>query len=189
MATATVVFSGPGFNPITGGTAPNFTYQNYAEFTTSFRPPSNISGRSCYLKVTNICCMARGADEQNVQLDEFNTYFLTCDLPQPYSFASINDTTDALTGTMINRLGRNKVVAVFMTGGAIKADATQWVFAPAEANLLGQSRILVEIPNGPQTITFQLWKATEKMTQELNSMTIVCEITPIDTGVSPDLPI
>lgn len=133
--------------------------------------------------------MARGSGGENVRLDEFNTYFLTCDLPQPYSFASINDVNGALVGTLINRQGRNNVIAMFTTGGAVKADATQWVFAPGEANVTGPTRILVEIPNGPQMITFRLYKATEKMVDKLVNMTIMCEITPIDTGVAPDIPI
>jgi len=181
MSTATVVFSGPALNP---------QGQNCAEFTTIFRPPSNISGRSCYLKITNLCCMARGSLGENVLIDDFNTYFLTCDLPQPCSSASINDVNGALEGTMINRQGKNRVVATFMSGGVVTTGSGSTpVYRPAEAMVLGPTRILVDIPNGPQTITFQLWKATEKMVDSLNNLTIMCEITPVDTGMASDIPI
>jgi len=178
MATATAVFCGEA--KLNG---------SCAELKTIFRPPSNIYGRSCYLKVTNVCCMQAGTLGENVQLDEFNVYFLTCDLPQPYSFASINDQSSAVPGSLINQMTRNRVISTFMTGGAFEPDAGHWVFAPSEGQVNGPTRILVEIPNGPQEITFQVWKANELMTDSLRVLAITCEITPIDTGVVPDIPI
>lgn len=177
MATATVIFSGPAY----------LKNNAYAELTTTFRPPSNVNGRSCYLKVTNICCLTAAGP-----LDPFNVYFLTCDLPQPYSYASINENDIpgiTSTPTMFNPGGRNRVIHTFTTGGDIEPHTSHYLYWPPECQITDPIRILVEIPNGPQSITFQLWKATEAVTHALTNMTIMAELTPIDTGVHTDLSI
>lgn len=302
MATATLLFSDYADLDYSG---------RFVEMKKSFYPPSNISGRSCYLKVTNVSMIAHthGGTKKTTRptnvLDEFSTYFVTVDLPQPYSFASVNDSvlpiptfielpasqtmtftnldilappntapvfipagkytpsqlallikTDlellpAITGTidvvwdetnhyfvfttnasfqlegdlcsylkipspttssLVNAVetiiggtldhfydagvlqmqnARNNIIATFTTGGVIELPDKDdyFVYYPSEAKVLSPTRILVEMPYGPQDLTFRVWKSNGTMSGPVDNLTVMCEATPIDTGYTPDIAI
>lgn len=159
MATSTIIFSAP---------APEISGRN--EFTTSFLPPNNVSGRSCYLKVCNIAAMRA----HNQHLEPYTTYMLTMDFPQPMSFGSINDSvayTAPSDGRLIEKQCRNRVVAFFNTG---KETAAYTSIFP---------RVMVEIPDGPQYVVVSLWRTDDITTFDLHQLSVMFELTPID---SPD---
>lgn len=168
MATATCILSGEAFN--NGG---------HSEFQTTFIPPINCSGRSCYLKVTNIAAMVA----QSTTLAQFVTFFITMDFSQPFSYGSINNTLLPVPAVNDNRLvekdRRNQVVAMFQTGGiGTNAGNAGGYTLTSQTNF---PRILVEIPDGPQTVTVGLWKAYGSQGQALNQLSVMFELTPIDT--------
>ena len=157
MATATIVFSAPA--PVVSG---------HNEFTTSFLPPNNVSGRSCYLKVTNVAAM-RSA---NNHLTPYTIYMVTMDFPQPYSYGSVNDAvgqTVVNDGKLIERHNRNIVVAMFKTG---KEQTSYTSVFP---------RILVDIPDGPQYVTVGLWRTDGPVTHDKDQLSVIYELTPIDS--------
>lgn len=157
MATATIVFSAPA--PVVSG---------HNEFITSFTPPSNVSGRSCYLKVTNVAAM-RAA---NSHLTPYTIYMVTMDFSQPFSYGSINDPvgqTIANTGQLIERQSKNRVVAMFKTGKEQTAYTS--VFP----------RILVDIPDGPQYVTVGLWRTDGPVQNNKDQLSVIFELTPIDS--------
>lgn len=171
MATATIIFSSPA--PIVDG---------HNEFITNFYPPQNISGRSCYLKVTNVSAVV----DDETCLAYFQNFFITTDLPQPMSFASVNNPVNqvvASDGRLIHRDSRNRVVALLNSGG---------IHGNHQGQLFPQTsfpRILVEIPDGPQQVVVGLWSSYGALTDNLNQLTVVMEITPIDGPDEPDLDI
>lgn len=175
-ATSTIIFS-----------APAALKGSHVEFTTSFRPPQNIRGRSCYLKVTN--CTVTAAD--NAPLLPFKTYFVTMDLPQSSSFASINSHVTQVTptdGSLVSSLGPNRVVHCFSTGGHIVVGAAPVFYSGMQSSQ--SPRILVEIPNGPQDVTVGLYLAKGAIAlAEYSNLTIMFEVTPIDSGERLDLSI
>jgi hypothetical protein len=163
MATATVLLSSPA---IVEG--------NHVEFSTMFYPPSNVAGRSCYLKVTSVSIVHT---KSTTALDPHETYFITMDLPQPYSFASVNAVNNGSAVAFNQDHSRNRVVATFTTG----------LVPPSQ--LITPTRILVDIPSGPQSLTIQVWKACDKITTDYDQVTVFAEITPIDNGFEPDIQI
>lgn len=157
MATATIVFSAPA--PVVSG---------HNEFTTSFIPPSNVSGRSCYLKVCNIAAL----NATSVHLEPYTTYMLTMDFSQPFSYGSINDSVGSVIasdGRIKEKQCRNIVVGLFQT---VKEGTVFQSVYP---------RILVEIPDGPQYIKVGLWRTDAACADDLDQISVLFELTPIDT--------
>jgi len=171
-ATATVIFS-----------APAELVNGHVEYTASFTPPANISGRSCYLKVVSVAVTFSGEED----LSDFSTFFVTMDLPQPFSFASINNALGQATITdkrLVTRDSRNQVVGLYYTGG-VQGDAGGY----SNASPFQYPRILVEIPDGPQYVKIGLHESTGTMTTDVSQLTVLCEITAIDSEDDPVLSI
>lgn len=168
MATATCILSGEAYNN-----------NGHSELLTTFIPPINCSGRSCYLKVTNVCAMVA----QSTTLAQFTTFFVTMDFTQPFSYGSVNNTILPVVTVTDNRLvekdRRNQVVAVFQTGGIGTNAGNAGGYSITTET--GFPRIMVEIPNGPTPVTISLWKAYGSQGQALNQLTVMFELTPIDT--------
>lgn len=80
MATATCVL---------GGRAP--LVNGHIELEVPFNPPQNCSGRSCYLKLTNAVTIDPTAV---TTLNTPNNYYVTLDLPQPFSYCCLNKGPD-----------------------------------------------------------------------------------------------
>lgn len=172
MATATVLFSGPAS-----------LNDGHLESTFNFKPPSNISGRSCYLKVTNVAAMVTGVES----ITAFNTYFITMDLPQPFSYATVNyEISQATPADKRMRIqdGRNNVVAIYSSAGVKTTDGGYNDSSPYNF-----PRILVEIPDGPQYVKVGMWKAAGTITSAISQLTVMFELTPVDGDDEPDLSI
>ena len=152
----------------------------HSEFTTTFIPPINCSGRSCYLKVTAICPMVT----QGTSLSQFVTYFVTMDLPQPFSYASINNSINPVLAVGDKRLvvkdRKSQVVGMFTTGGVGVAGGGGSGGFQTITNT-SFPRILVEIPDGPRDITVGIWKGYGNLGNALEQLSVMFELTPIDT--------
>lgn len=167
MATCTVVLAGPAASQ-----------NGHCEFTTSFVPPHPVSGRSCYLKVTNVAAMR----EQGLNLAQFTTFYVTMDIAQPYSYASINNIIGQPAindGRLVHRDCRNRVVAVISTGGVGTLDEAAGGFS--DQTQCTFPRILVEIPDGPQYVTVGIYKAHGNMSDDIQQLGVVFELTAIDS--------
>lgn len=166
MATCTIVFAGEAT-----------VSDNHVEFTTSFLPPSPVSGRSCYMKVTNVAAM----QEEDVALDQFCTYYVTMNLYQPLSFASVNDTVFQAAfadGRLVHKQSRNQIVGIISTGGVTTSGANAGgLSTQVQANF---PRILVEIPDGPQYVRVGLYKAAGNITNALDQLSVMFELTAND---------
>lgn len=157
MSTATVVIS-----------TPLALYGNCAQAVVDFHPPSNIAGQLCDLQVTTLLA----GNTATTQLASNSTYLVTCSLPQPHSFASVNHPVDIvvnLPDAIHIHNARNTVIAAGSTG-----EVASGLTAGQQ-----QPHCLVEIPHGPEQVTFQLWSTTAAIPEDWDSLTLIMEITPV----------
>lgn len=154
----------------------------YGTMTVPFRPPPNVAGRTCYLRVVNASLM--GKDHFIASVD---TYYITMDLTQSMSYASMNHAiggTTAEPGAFVCQDTPNQVVAMMTTGRQTGAD-TEFL-----GMILGeQPRILVDIPEGPQYVTINVYRGNGALVTGIPHLALFMEITPIDYGARPDLDI
>lgn len=179
MSTATVILSGS-----------TRLVSNHNEFTTTFIPPPNCSGRSCYLKVTNVAAMSSAG----TSLAQFSTFFVTADIPQPFSYGSINNMilpappAPIPDGRLLERDNRNSVIAILTTGGVgLEAGGLSGGFDQGIQSCF--PRILVEIPDGPHYVTIALYNAIGNQGTAMDQLTVMFELTPIDSEYDPQLSI
>jgi hypothetical protein len=176
MATATVLLASPAA-----------LQDGHVEFTTSFLPPSNVSGRSCYLKVTNVSISTPNLATTDFPLG--TTFFVTMDIPQVFSYASVSNPILPVTTVTDSRIvlknNRNIVVGLVNSAYGDVTDNVSSVFSSSSHF----PRILVEIPDGPQYIKVGLWAGVNELTHDIDLLTVFFELTPIDTPDKPDLSI
>lgn len=176
MATATVLLSSPAA-----------LESGHVEFTTSFTPPSNVSGRSCYLKVTNVSVSTPTLGTADFPLG--TTYFVTMDIPQVFSYSSVNNpilpATTITDSRIVLKNNRNIVVGLVTSAYGDVTDNVSAIFSSTSQF----PRILVEIPDGPQYIKVGLWAGVGAMTSAVDLLTVFFELTPIDSEDKPDLSI
>lgn len=169
----------PTATVLLGGRPVSNTAQSSASMTIPFRPPANVSGRCCYLNVTNVV-----VDSGDTPIPTFGSYYITMDLTQPMSYASVNNavTLNPVSPAFVCQDSPNQVVAVISAGQG-DIDGNNW------ATIHGtQPRILVDIPEGPQYITITIYKSSGTF-DDISHLGIFCEITPIDYGLRPDIDI
>lgn len=136
-------------------------------FTTPYNPTSNVAGKLCYLKVVTALACVSGST--NPPIDKQTTYFITIDLPQPFSSCSVNEQTTGGTLTSAQTLyPASSIVGTmfFSTNGIPTYDFPT---------------IPVRVPSSPTQLTVTLFKAnlTNATVAELSQLTVIFELTPI----------
>lgn len=182
MATSTVILSG----------SPSLVDGHY-ECTFNFNPPSNISGRTCYLKVIDASIQT----ETETGFPVNRLYFMTMEFSQPTSFASINNAVGQAAPTdsrMVLKQSRNNVIAHLHTDTLMTCTKTGdefdiRVYCWKAHTLSPQARILVEVLDGYRQITVNVYATTGTFTVEATNVSLMMEITPIDSEDEIDLSI
>lgn len=172
MATSTIVLSAPArYNSAT----------NEHSFTVLFNPPDNVAGRACYLKCVSILPQVTSG----THLDVLCVYLCGISFSQPLNYTNLNSAIDlsaTVTATSKRINHQSDVVGAFQISGD-----------SGGKTLNGQKvefpRTLVHVPMYQSDLTVRLFKTngTISTTTDLESLTVVFELTPMDGDEPPRL--
>ena len=138
------------------------------QFSCQFKPPPNVAGKKCHLKVYFVGAQA---DDASTVLTKHTTYAIGIDFPQPHSYGTVNEVTNPNQTTtavpdpigwasgVVSPSSTGKLVAPYFTShnqgivGFISTD-NSGVIDPA----IGFPSVLVSIPFHQQIVTVSLLK-------------------------------
>lgn len=172
MATSTIVLSAPAkYNSAT----------NEHSFTVLFNPPDNVAGRACYLKCVSILPQVTAGSH----LDVLCNYFCGISFPQPLNYTNINNPIDSsatVTATSKRISHRSDIVGAFTVHGDSGGKTLNGIDA-------SYPRCLVHVPMYQNDLTVRVFKSngTIGTTTDLESLTVVFELTPMDGEEPPRL--
>lgn len=157
------------------------------EMTISFKPPENIAGKSCLLKVVDLSLYSPVGWFATHQLRSF---VLTVNLTQPYGFCSFNNLEPdnpipPPPGAYVQEDGLNQVIGMFTPSYIDQTHKTGMT-----AYMKGSyPRCLVDIPHGPYPLTFRLYNAfdTISVDDDFLQLSVIMEILPVEKFESTEI--
>lgn len=170
---ATVVLSG---NPS------RVTYRDgdCLEMTISFKPPDNIAGKSCILKVVDIQFYSSVNWDSTHQLRSF---VVTANLTQPYGFCSFNNLepenpVPIPVGAYVQNDGLNQVIGL-ISFSYVDHTNKQGVTGVMKGSY---PRCLVDIPRGPYPLILRLYNSFDSVpsNDDFVQMSVIMEIVPVE---------